>query len=146
MFSFIAGYLSDHIGRRWSLVIFGTVALLFAAPLFVLPQTFLSAAILASIFQAANGTFYPVGVAYAQDFAQAENLGAHTGAVSGIGHLVGGRRRLYRRRIAAEFGYAALGWFFVAASFVMVVTIAFTRDPRSGKVKAGSSLEANPVR
>ncbi len=129
-FSFVAGYLSDHIGRRRSLMIFGCVALLLAAPLFVLPQTFVSAAILASIFQAANGTFYPVGVAYAQDFAKAENLGAHSGAVSGMGHLVAGVAGFVVASIAGAYSYAAVGWFFVAASVVMVVTIALTRDPR----------------
>ncbi len=129
-FSFVAGYLSDHIGRRRSLLIFGTVSLLLAAPLFVLPQTFFSAAILASIFQAANGTFYPVGVAYAQDFAKAENLGVHSGAVSGMGHLVAGVAGFIVASIAGAYGYAALGWFFAAASVVMVVTIAYTRDPR----------------
>jgi SHS family lactate transporter-like MFS transporter len=130
VFSFVAGYLSDHIGRRWSLMIFGTVALFLAAPLFALPQTFLSAAIFASIFQAANGIFYPVGIAYAQDFARAGHLGAHTGAVSGVGHLVAGVAGLIAGGIASSFGYAALGGLFAAASAVMVVAIAFTRDPR----------------
>jgi DHA1 family inner membrane transport protein len=129
-FSFVAGYLSDHIGRRRSLLIFGCIALVLAAPLFILPQTFLSAAILAAIFQAANGTFYPVGVAYAQDFARVENLGVHSGAVSGMGHLVAGIAGFIVASIAQAYGYAAVGWFFAAASVVMVVTIAFTRDPR----------------
>ena len=129
-FSFVAGYLSDHIGRRRSLLIFGCISLALAAPLFIVPQTFLSAAILASIFQAANGTFYPVGVAYAQDFAKAENLGVHSGAVSGMGHLVAGIAGFIVASIAEAYGYAALGWFFVVASIVMVVAIAFTRDPR----------------
>lgn len=135
-FSFLAGYLSDHIGRRWSLLIFGIVALLLAAPLFALPQTFWSATIFASIFAAANGTFYPIGIAYAQDFARTESLGAHTGAVSGTGHLVAGFSGLIAGSIASSFGYAALGWFFAAASFVMVVTIALTRDPRMGAQSA----------
>jgi MFS family permease len=129
-FSFVAGYVSDHVGRRWCLIVFGCVGVLLAAPLFVLPQTFLSAAILAAIFQAANGTFYPIGIAYAQDFARAEHLGAHTGAVSGLGHLVAGIAGFVAGAIAQSFGYAALGWFFAAASVVMVVTIALTRDPR----------------
>jgi len=144
-FSFIAGYLSDHIGRRWSLLIFGIIALLLAAPLFALPQTFWSAVVFASIFQAANGTFYPIGIAYAQDFARAESLGAHTGAVSGIGHLVAGFAGLIAGSIAAGFGYAALGWFFVAASFVMVVTIALTRDPRM-RAQAPAKPEPEPLR
>ncbi|HUZ71756.1 MAG TPA: MFS transporter [Stellaceae bacterium] len=129
-FSFVAGYLSDHIGRRRSLLIFGCVALVMAAPLFVLPQTFLSAAILTAIFQAANGTFYPIGVAYAQDFARAEHLGVHSGAVSGMGHLVAGIAGFVAGSIAGGYGYPALGWFFVAASVVMVVAIGFTQDPR----------------
>jgi MFS family permease len=129
-FSFVAGYLSDHIGRRRSLLIFGCVALALAAPLFMMPQSFVSAAILTAIFQSANGTFYPVGVAYAQDFARADHLGSHSGAVSGMGHLVAGFAGLIVASIAGSFGYAALGWFFVAASIVMVVTIALTQDPR----------------
>jgi len=129
-FSFVAGYLSDHIGRRWTLIIMGVTGVLLAAPLFVLPQSFMSAAILASLFQAANGTFYPLGVAYAQDTARAENLGLHSGAVSGLGHLVAGIAGFIAGSIAGGFGYAALGWFFAAASVVMVVAIALTRDPR----------------
>ncbi|MGH7091685.1 MAG: MFS transporter [Stellaceae bacterium] len=129
-FSFVGGYLSDHIGRRRALMIFGCAALLFAWPLFVLHLSFASAAIVTAIFQAANGTFYPVGVAYAQDFARADHLGSHSGAVSGMGHLIAGIAGFIVASIAATFGYAALGWFFVAASVVMVVTIALTRDPR----------------
>lgn len=140
VFSFIAGYLSDHIGRRWSLVIFGTIALLVAAPLFVLNHTFLSATILAAVFQAANGTFYPVGVAYSQDLAHAEHLGVHTGAVSGIGHLVAGFSGFIVAALATAFGYPAVGWFFVAASLVMVVAIAFTRDPRYAPEQAEAEL------
>ena len=129
-FSFIAGYLSDHIGRRWSLIIFGSVALVLAAPLFVLHQTVLSAAILAAMFQSTNGVFYPLGIAYAQDFAHAERLGAHTGAVSGVGHLVAGVAGFIVGTIAAKFGFAAVGWTFAAASVVMVATIAMTKEPR----------------
>jgi len=138
-FSFVAGFLSDHIGRRWSLIIFGSVALVLSAPLFLFQQTFLSAAILASIFQAANGTFYPLGIAYAQDFAKAEHLGVHTGAVSGIGHLVAGIAGFVVGALAGSFGYGAVGYFFAAASLVMVVAIACTRDPRrdrEGRVAA----------
>lgn len=135
-FSFLAGYVSDHVGRRWCLIVFGCVGVLLAAPLFVLPQSFASAAILAAVFQAANGTFYPIGIAYAQDFARAEHLGIHTGAVSGIGHLVAGIAGFVAGSIAATWGYAALGWFFAAASVVMVVAIASTRDPRRGRTAA----------
>jgi len=141
-FSFVAGYLSDHIGRRWTLIIMGTVGVFLAAPLFVLPQTFLSAAILAAVFQAANGTFYPLGVAYAQDSARAENLGVHSGAVSGLGHLIAGIAGFIAGSIADGFGYAALGWFFAAASVVMVVAIALTRDPRRAAAPALKAARA----
>lgn len=131
-FSFVAGYMSDHFGRRRTLLLMGLVALLLAAPLFLLPQTFLSAALLASIFQAANGTFYPLGVAYAQDFARAEDLGAHSGAVSGVGHLVAGVSGFIVGSLAQSFGYSSLGWFFVATSAVIVVAIGLTREPGRG--------------
>lgn len=128
-FSFIAGYMSDHLGRRRTLQIMGTIALILAAPLFIMPQSFWSAAILAAIFQAANGTFYPLGIAYAQDFARAEELGAHSGAVSGTGHLIAGFSGFIVGAIAQSFGYGALGWFFVATSAVIVIAISLTREP-----------------
>ncbi len=128
-FSFVAGYMSDHIGRRRTLLIMGSIALLLAAPLFTLPQSFWSAALLAAVFQAANGTFYPLGIAYAQDFARAEDLGAHSGAVSGIGHLVAGFSGFIVGALAQSFGYAVLGWFFVATSAVIIVAIGLTREP-----------------
>jgi MFS family permease len=128
-FSFIAGYMSDHIGRRRTLLLMGVIALLLAGPLFMFQQTFWSAAILAAIFQAANGCFYPLGVAYAQDFARAEDLGAHSGAVSGVGHLVAGVSGFIVGSLAQNFGYAALGWFFIIASAVIVVVIMLTREP-----------------
>lgn len=128
-FSFVAGYLSDHIGRRWTLLIMGLIGLVTAAPLFVFSQTFLSALILASIFQAANGTFFPLGIAYAQDFARAEDLGVHTGAVSGIGHLVAGFSGFIVFAVAGSFGYPAVGWFFVLTSLIIVIAIGMTREP-----------------
>jgi len=128
-FSFLAGYMSDHLGRRRTLLLMGTIALLLAAPLFMFPQSFWSAAILAAIFQAANGTFYPLGIAYAQDFARAEDLGAHSGAVSGVGHLVAGFSGFIVGALAQSLGYAALGWFFVATSAVIIVAIGLTHEP-----------------
>lgn len=140
-FSFVAGWMSDHIGRRWSLLIFGLVAVLLAAPLFVMHQTFASAAILAALFQAANGSFYPLGVAYAQDFAKSEGLGAHSGAVSGIGHLAAGIAGLLAGFIASHLGYGAVGWFFVAASIVMEITVALTIEPRRTALGAAPAPE-----
>jgi hypothetical protein len=55
-------------------------------------------------------------------------IGLETGAV--IGHLVAGVAGLIAGSVASSFGYAALGGLFAAASAVMVVAIAFTRDPR----------------
>jgi MFS family permease len=128
-FSFIAGYMSDHIGRRRTLLLMGIIALVLAGPLFMFQQTFWSAAILAAIFQAANGCFYPLGVAYAQDFARTEHLGAHSGAVSGVGHLVAGVSGFIVGSLAQNYGYTALGWFFIAMSAIIVVAILLTRDP-----------------
>jgi MFS family permease len=128
-FSFVAGYMSDHIGRRRTLLLMGVIALLLAGPLFMFQQTFWSAAILAAIFQAANGCFYPLGVAYAQDFARAEDLGAHSGAVSGVGHLVAGVSGFIVGSLAQNLGYTALGWFFIIASAAIVVAILLTREP-----------------
>lgn len=128
-FSFVAGYMSDHIGRRRTLLLMAVIALLLAGPLFMFQQTFWSAAILAAIFQAANGCFYPLGVAYAQDFARAEDLGAHSGAVSGVGHLVAGVSGFIVGSLAQGFGYSALGWFFIIASAAIVVAILLTREP-----------------
>lgn len=128
-FSFVAGYMSDHLGRRRTLMLMGIIALILAAPLFMFPQSFWSATIFAAIFQAANGTFYPLGVAYAQDFARAEDLGAHSGAVSGVGHLVAGFSGFIVGALAQGLGYAALGWFFVATSAIIVIAIALTREP-----------------
>lgn len=140
-FGFVAGYLSDHIGRRWSLLIFGTIALVFAPMIFILPQTFASAAVLAAVFQACNGSFFPLGVAYAQDSARAEHLGAHTGMVTGIGHFVAGFAGLVLGAVAGAFGWAPVGWVFAALSALMVVAISFTRDPR----KAVTPQLAMPV-
>jgi MFS family permease len=132
-FSFVAGWLSDIIGRRWALLIFGAVSLITIVPFFTLPQTLLSAVILVAVFQAANGCFFPIGVAYAQDFARAEALGAHTGAVIGIGHFAAGFSGLVAGAIAGHLGYASLGWYFAAASVVMLAALALTRDPRFRK-------------
>lgn len=128
--SFVAGYFSDHIGRRWSLMIFGTIALIFAPLIFILPQSFASAAIFAAIFQACNGVFFPLGNAYAQDCARADHLGAHSGLVTGIGHLIAGFSGLILGAVAASFGWATAGWVIAALSLLMVIAIGFTRDPR----------------
>jgi MFS family permease len=130
IFSFFAGYLSDHIGRRWTLLICGGISVIAVFLFFVLPQTLMSALILSAIFQAGNGCFFPVGVAYAQDFARADALGAHTGAVIGIGHLAAGVSGLIAGALAGHFGFTSLGWYFGIASIVMLVPMAMTREPR----------------
>ncbi len=126
----VAGYLSDHIGRRVALIIFGVLGLLAAPWIWVFPQSFLSAAILAAVYESCTGVFFPLGVAYAQDSARADRLGAHTGIVTGVGHFVAGISGLIVGALAASFGWASVGWVFAGVTAVMIVGIALTRDPR----------------
>ncbi len=126
----IGGYVSDHIGRRITLIIFGLIGLVSAPWLWVFPQTFASAAIIAAIYEACTGVFFPLGVAYAQDSARADRLGAHTGIVTGVGHFVAGISGLIVGALAASSGWASVGWVFAGVTAVMVVGIVLTRDPR----------------
>ncbi|MCL6562527.1 MAG: MFS transporter [Firmicutes bacterium] len=135
-FSFLGGWLSDRIGRRTSLLIYGLISLGMSIPLFQWANSFWSATVFAAIFQAANGMFYPLGVAYAQDMAEAHRLGWHSGMVSGTGHIMAGLSGLIVGAFAGALGFASIGWVFVVASAIMVVAIYFTRDPRSVVVTA----------
>jgi MFS family permease len=129
-FSFLGGWMSDYLGRRWSLVIFGLVGVILSYPIFSgLTHTFATALVLSAVFRAANGMFFPLGVAYAQDLARLHHLGGHSGAVSGIGHLIAGFSGLIVGGIASSFGFAAVGLSFVVFSAVMVVGIYLMNDP-----------------
>ena len=127
--SFLMGWLSDHIGRRNTMLISGSLGLVFSYPLFTLTGSFWPAVIIAIVFQSCNGHFYPMGLAYAQDMARAHTLGGHTGAVSGIGHIMAGVAGLVAGSIAGSMGFLAVGWEFVALSAVMLLCIYLTVDP-----------------
>jgi MFS family permease len=142
-FSFFGGWISDRIGRRNMLIILGSVGVLVAYPVFAYSGSFWGALILASIFQAANGCFYPLGVAYSQDLAAAGNIGVHSGTTTGIGHLVAGFAGVITGSIAASAGFLTVGWVFAAASILMVVFIVMTRDPVHQARLAGRTAAAN---
>lgn len=129
VFSFIGGWMSDHIGRRNALIIFGLVGVICAFPLFTLTKSFWPALIFAAIFEAANGMFYPLGVAYAQDMAKAEDHGQRTGLASGIGHIMAGLAGLIVGSIASSFGFGMVAVFYLIASLIMTVAIYLTVDP-----------------
>ena len=144
VFSFFGGWLSDHIGRRTALLIFGVVGLVVSYPLFTVTTTFGTALVLAAVFQAANGTFYPLGVAYSQDMARAQHLGGHSGAVSGIGHLMAGVSGLIAGSIAAAAGFGAIGIEFVIGSAIMVICLYFTIDPVQKAKRTARELALHP--
>jgi len=127
--SWIMGWISDHIGRRYTLLISGTMGIILSYPLFTLTGSFWPAVIIAIGFQSFNGHFYPLGVAYAQDMARAHMLGGHSGAVSGIGHIMAGIAGFVAGSLAASFGFASVGIVFTALSAVMVLCIFLTVDP-----------------
>ena len=54
----------------------------------------------------------------------------HTGAVSGIGHLVAGVSGFIVGALASSFGFESVGWLFLGSSLIMVVAIGLTHDPR----------------
>jgi MFS family permease len=87
------------------------------------------ALIIGSAFQSANGHFYPMGIAYAQDMARAHSFGGHSGAVSGIGHIMAGLAGFVAGSVAARAGFTAVGWQFAILSAVMVICIFLTVDP-----------------
>ncbi|HEY8692735.1 MAG TPA: MFS transporter, partial [Chloroflexota bacterium] len=127
--SFLMGWVSDHIGRRNTLLISGSIGLIMSYPLFTLTGSFWPAVIIAALFQSCNGHFYPMGVAYAQDMSRAHLLGGHSGAVSGIGHIMAGIAGFVAGAIAGSLGFGGVAWEFTALSALMVVCIYLTVDP-----------------
>jgi MFS family permease len=126
--AFLIGWTSDQIGRRRTLLITGTLAALASYPLFALTSTFWVALVLAIIFQASNGSFFALGVAYAQDLARGTNLGGRSGMTTGAGHIMSGLAGGVAASIAATFGFQAIGVELTLLCIVMVVCMYLTVD------------------
>lgn len=141
-FSFLGGWISDYVGRRRALMAFGCISLVVSYPLFTMTSSFWPALILAAVFEAANGMYFPLGIAYGQDMARAQHLGGHSGAVSGVGHIAAGVAGLVAGSIASVAGFGAVGFEFVIGSAIMVGCIYFTVDP----VRALRLAERDKVR
>lgn len=135
--SFFTGWLSDHIGRRNMLLICGLLSLATSFLLFDLTGSFWPALLIAAIFQAFNGSFFTLGVAYSQDMASSRRFGVHSGIVSGTGHIMAGISGLVAGALADAVGFTTVGWEFAALSAIMVVCIFFTVDPvRQARLRA----------
>jgi MFS family permease len=126
--AFLIGWTSDQIGRRRTLLITGTIAMLVSYPLFTFTTSFWPAVILGVIFQACNGSFFALGVAYAQDMARGRGLGGRSGLTTGAGHIMSGLAGGVAASIAAAFGFQAIGLELTLLCVVMVVCIYLTVD------------------
>jgi MFS family permease len=126
--AFLIGWTSDQIGRRKTLLITGVIATLVSYPLFAFTNNFVAAVIFAVIFQATNGSFFGLGVAYAQDMARGRGLGGRSGMTTGAGHVMSGLAGGVAGAIAAPLGYAAVGVELTLLCVAMVVCIYLTVD------------------
>ena len=126
--AFLIGWVSDQIGRRRTLMITGTIAAIASFPLFSLTNTFAAAVILAMVFQASNGSFFGLGVAYSQDMARSRNLGSRSGLTTGAGHITSGLAGGVAASIAAAFGFQTIGIELTVLCVVMVVCMYLTVD------------------
>ncbi len=126
--AFFVGWLSDHIGRRRTLMIAGTVAAVLAYPLFAWTSTFAVAVGVAAIFGVCNGAFFGLGVAYAQDLARGSNLGGRSGMITGAGHFTSGFAGGAAALVASAFGYQAIGIELTFLCACMVVCMYLTVD------------------
>jgi MFS family permease len=126
--AFLIGWTSDQIGRRNTLLITGAIATVVSYPLFALTTSFWPALICAVIFQAANGSFFGLGVAYAQDMARGRGLGGRSGMTTGAGHIMSGLAGGVAASIAAAFGFQAVGAELTLLCVVMIVCIFLTVD------------------
>lgn len=126
--AFLIGWTSDQIGRRRTLLITGTIAMLVSFPLFAFTTSFWPAVILGLMFQACNGSFFALGVAYAQDMARGRGLGGRSGLTTGAGHIMSGLAGGVAASIAAAFGFQAIGVELTLLCLVMVVCIYLTVD------------------
>jgi MFS family permease len=126
--AFLIGWTSDQIGRRRTLLITGTIGVLVGIPLFTVTSTFWVAVILGALFGVGNGSFFGLGVAYAQDMARGRGLGGRSGMTTGAGHVMSGLAGGVAGAIAAPFGYQAVGVELTLLCVVMVVCIYLTVD------------------
>jgi len=126
--AFLIGWTSDRIGRRRTLLITGSIAALVSYPLFAFTTSFWPAVLFAIIFQACNGSFFGLGVAYAQDMARGRGLGARSGVTTGAGHIMSGLAGGVAATIAAAFGFQAIGAELTLLCVVMVGSIYLTAD------------------
>ena len=127
--AFLIGWTSDQIGRRKTLLITGSIATLVSYPLFALTSSFWPAVIFAVLFQATNGSFFGLGVAYAQDMARGRGLGGRSGMTTGAGHVMSGLAGGVAGSIAQAFGgFQAVGVELTLLCVVMVVAIYLTVD------------------
>jgi MFS family permease len=126
--AFVIGWTSDQIGRRRTLMITGVIAAIVSFPLFAFTTNFWAALILGVIFQASNGSFFGLGVAYSQDMARGRNLGGRSGVTTGAGHIMSGLAGGVAATIATAFGFQAIGIELTILCAVMVVCIYLTVD------------------
>lgn len=95
----LAGWISDHIGRRWTFVLmFGITTITMAIILYALGGTFLGLSLAVALVGLAYGSNFALFPATTADFFGTENIGANYGliftawGVAGIiGPVVGGR-------------------------------------------------------
>jgi len=126
--AWLIGWTSDQIGRRRTLMITGSIAAIVSYPLFSLTSTFWAAVVLAVVFQACNGSFFALGVAYSQDMARGTNLGGRSGMTTGAGHIMSGVAGGVAASIAAAFGFQAIGVELTLLCIAMVVCMYLTVD------------------
>lgn len=126
--AFFVGWTSDQIGRRRTLMITGTMAAIVAYPLFAWTSTFAVAVALAAVFGVCNGSFFGLGVAYAQDLARGSNLGGRSGMITGAGHFTSGFAGGAAALVASAFGFQAIGIELTLLCACMVVFMYLTVD------------------
>ena len=143
--AFVVGWTSDQIGRRRTLLITGSLGVLVGIPLFTLTSSFWLAVILGALFGIGNGSFFGLGVAYAQDMARAHNLGGRSGMTTGAGHIMSGLAGFVAAWIASTFGgFQWVGLEVTLLSVVMVTCMYFTRD-RAYEARRAERRAQQPV-
>jgi MFS family permease len=126
--AFGVGFISDQFGRRKTLMTAGVIAAILAYPLFAWTSTFWVAVVLGAAFGACNGSFFGLGVAYAQDLARGRNLGGRSGMITGAGHFTSGFGGGAAALLATAFGFQAIGIELVVLCVVMAVCMYLTVD------------------